>query len=99
MASNLEINNLSTLPRGKVYIVKAPSDILAWELKSIPNIQVIYSISSESLSYLVQYPDYFSTSEDNYLTVYHPKLSLPTNFQISNRTRLFIWIVYWCVFS
>lgn len=92
MVSNLEINNLSTLPKGKVYIVKAPSDILAWELKLITNLQVHYSISSESLSYLIQYPDYFSTNEENYLTVYHPKLTLPSNLQVSNRTRLFIWI-------
>lgn len=92
MVSNLEINNLTTLPKGKVYIIKSPSDILAWELKPLANLQVIYSISTESLSYLIQYPDYFSTQEDNYLVLYHPKLTLPPNLQISNRTRLFIWI-------
>jgi hypothetical protein len=89
---NLELNDFNSLPLGKIYIVKSPSDIFIWELKVLSHVNFLTSISTEALLYTIKYPDLFSSSEENYIITYTSHLKLPKDIDISLRTRLFIWV-------
>lgn len=89
LKSDLGLNELCY---GSIYIVKGPSDKLVWELRNCKDLEVIFSMKSESLYSLLSMPSMEFGKTKTLLVLYHAKLKLPDDINIWPETRCLVWM-------